>query len=77
MHQEVLFIFRGIETIRLEENSCEEFYFRRSNAIRRKKKKSGTLSSVKCAKEEIEKCIKSCGLLHSVQELRETKTFRG
>lgn len=78
MHQEILFLFRGIETIRLTEDSTDgDYCFRRSNALRRKKKKSGTLTRVKNAKGELEKCIKNCRLIDNVEELRTTKTIVG
>lgn len=75
MYQEILFLFRGIEAYRLVENSCDDCHFRRSKAIRRKKKKEGTLTRMKNAKIEFEKCIKNCGILDSVEELQNTKNI--
>lgn len=76
MYQEILFILRGIEIHRLEEKSSYDGHFRRSNAIRRKKRKDGTLTRMKNAKNEFERCIKSCGLLDGVEELQKTKGFK-
>lgn len=76
MYQEVLILFRGIEAVRLGENS-DDFHFRRSNAIRRKKKKGGTLTRVKNSRNEFGKCIKNYRILDNVEELRTTKSIYG
>lgn len=75
MYQEILFLFRGIEAVRLVEHTCDKCHLRRSNAIRRKKKKDSTFTRVKSAKNEFERCIKTRGLLDSVEELEKRKSF--
>lgn len=77
MYEEILFLFRGIEVHRFLESSCNDCHLRRSNAIRRKKRKEETLTRVKSAKKEIEKCIKNYGLLNSVEELQNSRGISG
>lgn len=74
MYEDVLFLFRGIEAVRLTENSCDDYHFSRSRAIRRKKNNVVTVTRVKNSKNEIGKCFKNYRLLDSAEEIRNTKS---